>query len=53
MSQVEVFEKMLSTGQDNAIDSYTRGIAVAEKKGDKQAMKEMQVFVRKLQRSGG
>ncbi len=35
---------------DDAIDAYTRGIAIAEKKGDVQAAKEMKVFLRRLQK---
>ena len=31
-----------------ALEAYRDGIAAAEKKGDKQAMKEMQVFARRL-----
>jgi Flp pilus assembly protein TadD len=31
-----------------ALDAFGNGIAAAEKKGDKQAMKEMQVFARRL-----
>jgi Flp pilus assembly protein TadD len=31
-----------------ALNAYRDGIAAAEKKGDKQAMKEMQVFARRL-----
>ncbi len=34
-----------------AIDVYTQGIAVAEKKGDKQAAKEMTVFLKRLQKN--
>ena len=34
--------------RDGAIDAYDHGIAVAEKTGDKQAMKEMQVFRKRL-----
>jgi tetratricopeptide (TPR) repeat protein len=34
-----------------AITAYTQGIAIAEKKGDKQAVKEMQVFLKRLQKS--
>lgn len=34
-----------------AIDAYERGIAAAEAKGDKQAGKEMAVFVRRLRKS--
>jgi Tfp pilus assembly protein PilF len=33
---------------DEALSAYRNGIAAAEKKGDKQAMKEMQVFARRL-----
>ena len=33
-----------------AIDAYRTGIAVAERKGDKQAAKEMQVFLRRLEK---
>ena len=35
---------------DEAIDAYRQGIAAAEKKGDKQAAKEMTVFLRRLER---
>ena len=34
-----------------AQDAWTQGMAVAERKGDHQARKEMQVFLRRLQRS--
>lgn len=33
-----------------AMDAYTRGIAAAERRGDKQAAKEMTVFLRRLQK---
>jgi Flp pilus assembly protein TadD len=33
---------------DGARDAYERGIAAAQQKGDKQALKEMQVFLRRL-----
>jgi len=33
-----------------AIDAYTRGIAAAEQRGDKQAAREMAVFLRRVQR---
>lgn len=33
-----------------ALDAYRSGIAAAEKKGDKQAMKEMQVFMRRIEK---
>ena len=35
---------------DEAISAYERGIAVAERKGDKQAAKEMAVFARRLRK---
>jgi len=35
---------------DEALDAYRRGIGVADKKGDKQAAKEMQVFARRVER---
>ena len=34
----------------DALAAYRRGIEVAEKKGDKQAAKEMQVFARRIER---
>ena len=34
----------------DALAAYRQGIGVAEKKGDKQAAKEMQVFVRRIER---
>lgn len=34
-----------------ALDAYTHGIAVAGRRGDKQAQKEMQVFARRLEKS--
>lgn len=33
---------------DQAITVYTQGIEVAEERGDKQAVKEMQVFLKRL-----
>jgi len=47
--------RALETGDDpaGALDAYRKGIAVAERKGDKQAAKEMQVFVRRLERKAG
>ena len=33
-----------------AIDAYGRGIAAAQKRGDKQAEKEMTVFLRRLEK---
>ena len=35
---------------DEALDAYRAGIAVAAKRGDKQAEKEMRVFARRLER---
>ena len=35
----------------DAMDAYRRGIAAAEAKGDKQAAKEMTVFLRRLEKS--
>jgi predicted Zn-dependent protease len=41
-----------ATGTKNeALAAYREGIAVAERKGDKQAAKEMSVFARRLERS--
>jgi Tfp pilus assembly protein PilF len=39
--------------REQAADSYRRGIAAAESKGDKQAAREMQVFLRRLDRASG
>ena len=36
---------------DEALAAYRKGIEVAEKKGDKQAAKEMVVFARRLEKS--
>jgi predicted Zn-dependent protease len=35
---------------DDALAAYTSGIAVAIRRGDKQAQKEMQVFARRIKR---
>ncbi|MBS0487094.1 MAG: tetratricopeptide repeat protein [Proteobacteria bacterium] len=42
--------KLLADSDDAtaAIDAYQRGIAAAQKRGDKQAQKEMTVFLRRL-----
>ena len=37
----------------DAADAYRRGIAAATKKGDKQALKEMTVFLRRLEKAAG
>jgi len=43
---------LADTGRvDDAIAAYRDGIAVAQRKGDKQAGKEMQVFVRRLEKA--
>lgn len=36
-----------------AIEAYRAGIEAAERKGDKQAAREMAVFLRRLEKSGG
>ena len=36
---------------DEALAAYREGIAVAERKGDKQAAKEMTVFARRIERA--
>ncbi len=36
-----------------AMEAYSAGIAAAEKRGDKQAAKEMTVFLRRLQKQDG
>ena len=36
-----------------AAAAYRHGIAVAEERGDKQAAKEMQVFLRRIEKAGG
>lgn len=36
---------------DGAADAYEKGIAVAEARGDRQAAKEMQVFLKRLQKA--
>jgi Flp pilus assembly protein TadD len=35
---------------DEALAAWTQGVAAAERKGDKQAMREMQVFARRIAR---
>jgi predicted Zn-dependent protease len=39
--------------EGEALQAWREGIAAAERKGDKQAMKEMQVFARRLERRRG
>jgi Tfp pilus assembly protein PilF len=42
---------LADTGQPQAaLDAYRQGIAVAERKGDKQAVKEMTVFARRIEK---
>jgi Tfp pilus assembly protein PilF len=36
-----------------AMDAYRAGIAAAQRRGDKQAHKEMQVFLRRLEKAAG
>ena len=36
--------------REAALDAYRQGIAVAERKGDKQAAKEMKVFARRIEK---
>jgi predicted Zn-dependent protease len=45
--------RALSEANDTAgaIDAYAKGIAVADERGDKQAAKEMTVFLRRLRKS--
>jgi predicted Zn-dependent protease len=38
---------------NDALAAWRQGIAAAERKGDKQAMREMQVFVRRLAKERG
>ena len=38
---------------DEALAAWREGIAAAERKGDKQAMREMQVFARRLAKQRG
>ena len=37
--------------REDALDAYRRGIVVARQKGDRQAEKEMAVFVRRIERA--
>jgi len=39
--------------EDEALTAWRKGVAAAERKGDKQAMKEMQVFARRLAKHAG
>lgn len=39
--------------EEEALAAYREGIAVAERKGDKQAGKEMQVFARRIEKARG
>ena len=45
--------KILAESGDaaGAIDAYQRGIGAASQRGDKQAQKEMQVFLKRLQKT--
>jgi Tfp pilus assembly protein PilF len=45
---------LLAAGHgDEALAAWDKGIAAAERKGDKQAMKEMQVFARRVAKERG
>ena len=45
---------LTETGQPQAaLNAYRQGIAVAEKKGDKQAAREMTVFARRIEKQLG
>jgi len=45
---------LAASGQrDEAIAAYRSGIAAADRHGDKQASKEMTVFLRRLEKDGG
>ena len=39
--------------REEAMEAFRAGIAAAEKRGDKQAAKEMAVFLRRLEKEGG
>ena len=47
----KIYAKALAAAgrRDKAIDAYRSGIAVAKRKGDRQAEKEMGVFLRRLE----
>ena len=47
--------KALEASSDpaGAAEAYRSGIAAAEKRGDKQAAREMEVFLRRLERAAG
>ena len=47
--------KALEANEDpeGAAHAYRSGIAAAEKRGDKQAAREMAVFLRRIERAGG
>jgi len=46
--------KALEAGdREGAAEAWRRGIAAAEAKGDKQAAREMQVFLKRLERAPG
>ena len=51
----KLYGKALADDGQNAeaLAAYRRGIEVAEKKGDKQAAKEMRVFMRRIERADG
>lgn len=45
---------LAQAGRDaEAMDAYRAGIAAAERRGDKQAAREMAVFLKRLEKAGG
>jgi len=49
----KAFGKALATAErrDEAVEAYRSGIAAAQRKGDRQAEKEMTVFLRRLEKA--
>ena len=45
--------QLAAGNETGAADAYGAGITAARTNGDQQAMKEMQVFLRRLQKDGG
>ena len=43
----------LAGKREQALDTFRKGIAAAEKRGDKQTAKEMTVFARRLEKQNG
>ena len=53
-ARADLYGKALQASDNTAaaIEAYERGIEVAGRKGDKQAAKEMTVFLKRLRRDG-